>query len=67
MIGERLLLEEILTAIPQEPTVLHWRWLISHEQTMPWNPSVRLFRHSKTGDWVPLVQRVREELQIARK
>ena len=37
-----------------------WRW--GGGETAPWYPSVRLFRQTKIGDWVSVVQRVKAEL-----
>ncbi|NML42687.1 tetratricopeptide repeat protein [Ramlibacter sp. G-1-2-2] len=38
-----------------------WRWLL-HREDSPWYPSARLFRQDGTGDWAPVIARVREEL-----
>lgn len=39
------------------PCVPEWRYLASGE-TMPWYPSVRLFRQPRAGDWTPVLQNV---------
>jgi hypothetical protein len=39
-----------------------WRWL-HHRQDSPWYPTARLFRQSELRDWLPVVMRVREEMQ----
>ncbi|HLH92385.1 MAG TPA: hypothetical protein VKX28_28480 [Xanthobacteraceae bacterium] len=38
-----------------------WRWLIEREDC-PWYASARLFRQSTSGDWPPVIARVRREL-----
>lgn len=46
------------------PHAADWRWLLDREDS-PWYPSVRLFRQSKPGEWLSLVQRVAAELRRA--
>jgi Flp pilus assembly protein TadD len=44
-----------------------WRWGVS-AQTTPWYPTLRIFRQREPGDWMPVVDAVREELgQLAVK
>jgi tetratricopeptide (TPR) repeat protein len=43
------------------PLVPDWRWLLDREDT-PWYPTMRLFRQTKLKDWVPVFQRVADEL-----
>ena len=38
-----------------------WRWLLDREDS-PWYPTARLFRQPAIGDWVSVIDRVREEL-----
>lgn len=39
-----------------------WRYLRSGE-TLPWYPSMRLFRQDVLGEWIPVIERVACELQ----
>ena len=39
-----------------------WRWLLEREDS-PWYPTARLFRQRSIGDWGPLIEKVRRELQ----
>ena len=39
------------------PFVPDWRWLLAGEEC-PWYPTLRLFRQSKRGDWLAVLQRV---------
>ena len=43
------------------PAVPEWRYLQSGE-TMPWYPSVRLFRQARADDWEPVIDSVATEL-----
>lgn len=47
-------------------TLLHfspdWRWMLSREDSR-WYPTLRLFRQQTQGDWEPVLERVREELE----
>ncbi len=43
------------------PAVPEWRYGQTAE-TMPWYPSVKLFRQSHSGDWQPVIGRVSSEL-----
>jgi hypothetical protein len=43
------------------PFAPDWRWLMDREDS-PWYPAMRLFRQTRSGDWQPVVQRVRTEL-----
>lgn len=38
-----------------------WRWLLDREDS-PWYASLRIFRQAAPGDWGPVVERVRVEL-----
>lgn len=38
-----------------------WRWLLDRDDS-PWYPSARLFRQSRPGDWMGLIERVRQAL-----
>jgi hypothetical protein len=38
-----------------------WRWM-EHRDDCPWYPSMKLFRQKRAGDWRPVVEEVREEL-----
>jgi tetratricopeptide (TPR) repeat protein len=39
-----------------------WRWLLDRSDS-PWYPTARLYRQERTGDWDPVVQRVRVDLE----
>ena len=43
------------------PAVAEWRYLDSGE-TMPWYPSVRMFRQENAGDWSPVIARITSQL-----
>ncbi|HEV8518516.1 MAG TPA: tetratricopeptide repeat-containing glycosyltransferase family protein [Burkholderiales bacterium] len=43
------------------PAMAEWRYLQSGD-TMPWYPSVRLFRQSRADDWKPVIDSVTTEL-----
>ena len=38
-----------------------WRWMKNRTDS-PWYPAMRLFRQNDSGDWLPVVARVKEEL-----
>jgi tetratricopeptide (TPR) repeat protein len=38
-----------------------WRYM-AHGETMPWYPSVKIFRQPNLGEWVPVIDRVAREL-----
>jgi len=38
-----------------------WRWQRDREDS-PWYPSMRLFRQTEAGDWIPVVERMTAEL-----
>lgn len=38
-----------------------WRWLPGQEYS-PWYPTLRIFRQSRLGDWVPVIERAAVEL-----
>jgi ADP-heptose:LPS heptosyltransferase len=44
--------------IPMRP---EWRYL-ERGEVMPWYPSVRLFRQSAVGTWLPVIERVADQL-----
>jgi hypothetical protein len=39
-----------------------WRWMENRSDS-PWYPSMKLFRQRRPGDWRPVVEGVREELE----
>jgi len=43
------------------PFVPDWRWGLE-SGTVPWYPTMRLFRQPALGDWEPVIGRVKEEL-----
>lgn len=43
------------------PRHAEWRYLLEGP-SMPWYPSVRLFRQARSGDWAPVIQDVRAVL-----
>jgi hypothetical protein len=45
----------LLSSVPD------WRWMLSREDTS-WYPRARLFRQSTPGDWMGVIDRVRNEL-----
>jgi tetratricopeptide (TPR) repeat protein len=47
------------------PYAADWRWLTGREDS-PWYPSAKLFRQRKPGDWVEVMDRVRQELDRRR-
>jgi len=48
------------------PFVPDWRWMLGREDS-PWYPTMRLFRQSNRGDWIPVLTRVENELRILTK
>ncbi len=46
----------LLTRLPD------WRWLLDREDS-PWYPTARLFRQTNSGDWIPVVERLRTALE----
>jgi hypothetical protein len=46
--------------LPQRPD---WRWLLGRDDS-PWYSSVRLFRQDERRDYAPVIERVREALQV---
>ncbi len=40
--------------------VADWRWLIARSDS-PWYPGLRLFRQSRPGDWITVLDRIAEE------
>jgi len=45
------------------PFAPEWRWMLNRQDS-PWYPTMRLFRQKKWGQWIPVFQRVAEELRI---
>ena len=43
------------------PYIAEWRWQLQREDT-PWYPTMRLFRQRQPGDWLEVLERVKEEL-----
>ena len=39
-----------------------WRWL-RERQDSPWYPSLRLYRQKMPGQWLPVLQSVRRDLE----
>lgn len=44
------------------PVAADVRWMLNRSDT-PWYTSMKLFRQSKTGDWLSVIQKVRGELE----
>jgi len=44
------------------PSCPDWRWLYDHESTN-WYPNMKLFRQTKVGDWVEVIERVSRSLR----
>ena len=40
-----------------------WRWLLDRLDS-PWYPTARLFRQEKLGDWRPVIENVKSELEV---
>lgn len=47
------------------PAYAEWRWLRNRTDS-PWYPSMRLFRQRTLGEWGPVIEEVRAELQLWR-
>jgi hypothetical protein len=47
-------------AVPFNP---HWYWGTSRTTT-PWYPTLRLFRQSARGEWLPTIQDIAEQLRL---
>jgi hypothetical protein len=47
------------------PACADWRWL-SERADSPWYPSMTLFRQRELGQWAPVIEEVRLELQCLR-
>jgi ADP-heptose:LPS heptosyltransferase len=45
----------LLSAVPD------WRWGLTGDTT-PWYPTMRLFRHTRPGDWAEVITRVAQAL-----
>ncbi|RAK59961.1 hypothetical protein DJ021_09170 [Phenylobacterium hankyongense] len=43
-----------------------WRWLRGRDDS-PWYPGMRLFRQESSGDWAPVVRRVRDAVDDVRR
>jgi Flp pilus assembly protein TadD len=39
-----------------------WRWMLDRDDS-PWYGSMRLYRQASAGDWVPVMQRIAEDLR----
>lgn len=39
-----------------------WRWMLETDKS-PWYPTMKLFRQEKKGEWGPVVERVKRELE----
>ena len=48
----------VWTLLPYE---CDWRWMLDRDDS-PWYPTMRLFRQKRRGDWDPVLERVRNEL-----
>jgi tetratricopeptide (TPR) repeat protein len=48
----------VWTLLPHAPD---WRWMMDREDT-PWYPTMRLFRQPRRGDWAPVIETLRREL-----
>ena len=44
------------------PFVPDWRWMLERSDT-PWYPTMRLFRQTTLGNWIPTLEHVKTELQ----
>jgi Tfp pilus assembly protein PilF len=44
------------------PTMPDWRWMLGREDS-PWYPTMRIFRQKTRGDWIDVVDRVKQELE----
>jgi tetratricopeptide (TPR) repeat protein len=44
-------------------TIADWRWLQKRDDS-PWYPTMRLFRQSQLGDWVPVFERMAAESHL---
>jgi hypothetical protein len=45
------------------PYAPDYRWMLDKNDT-PWYPTAQLFRQSKIGDWVSLINQIRDELLV---
>lgn len=45
------------------PYAPDWRWMTGRADT-PWYPTLRLFRQPKAGDWGPVIQDIRRQLDL---
>jgi Flp pilus assembly protein TadD len=43
------------------PFVSDWRWMLNRDNN-PWYPTMRLFRQLNTGDWEPVIKRIKDAL-----
>ena len=44
------------------PFAADWRWMLDREDSI-WYPTMRLFRQCKAGDWAPVVDRVKAQIE----
>ncbi len=47
------------------PYISDWRWLLDRHHS-PWYPSARLYRQRQIGDWVPVIDQIKDDLQRVR-
>jgi ADP-heptose:LPS heptosyltransferase len=43
------------------PYAPDWRWMLERNDS-PWYPNMRLFRQQRRGEWLPVLEKVREAL-----
>lgn len=48
------------------PSAADWRWQLGGTRA-PWYPTARLFRQSHAGNWSPLFDEIREELEVLKR
>ena len=54
------------TTLVLAPQQAEWRYLLEGP-SMPWYPSVRLFRQARSADWDPVVENARAALAVGVK
>ncbi len=52
--------KRVWTLLPYNPD---WRWLLERKDS-PWYPTMCLYRQSTPGDWMGVIQRVKEDLSV---
>jgi hypothetical protein len=50
----------IWTLLPFAPD---WRWMLTHRDSSPWYPTMRLFRQPARGEWTPVIEEVASALR----